>query len=125
MKILYSLIVLTLFISCEISAVNYAVDDVEILGKRKITLGTRPAVEVELRNSTEAPVYDVTITVKAKKNQRDVAQSTSTFTQIAASQTEKSVLVLSALKDHTDYDFLTFAVTFSRQGGATLPANPP
>lgn len=116
---IFCLLPLLLTLSCDISAVNYAVDDVAIVDKTKVVVDQHPAVKITLRNGTDGVVYDVKVTVKAKKNQRDLDRSIMTLRRMSADKIERSTLIFEHLKDHEAYDFLTFAVSFSRTPQAT------
>jgi|GEM_PF-2287258 len=117
---LFCLLPLLFFtLTCDITAVNYAVDKVEIVDRTKVVVDQHPAVEIALRNATGDVVYNVKVTVKAKKNQRDLDLSSMTIRRMSIDKVERSVLVFEHLQDHADYDFLTFAVSFSGSPQAT------
>lgn len=104
-----------LLLGCEITAVNYAVGDVEILDRTKTEVEQKPAVRVSLTNSGQDTVFDIELTVKAKRNQKDVDVVAQRFSRMTAGDTVSTTLVFDHLAGHQQYDFLTYAVNFSRQ----------
>lgn len=98
---------------CDISAVDYAAGDVKIIRRQPTTVGGKPAIELLLKNTGQKDAQNVVITIKAKLGQRDVDTATLSLEKIQVNETVPGTGIFSRIKSHDEYDFLTFAVSFS------------
>ncbi len=98
---------------CEISSVDYAIGDVKLISKAKTIVGGKPAIRLTIINTSVIDAFNVTVTVKAKRNQMDIEIKTAIIEKLKPDEIVKRVVVLNNLSKHDDYDFLTYAVNFS------------
>ena len=98
--------------TCKITSVDYAQGNVRIISKVKTTINEMPALHLALRNEGEEAVFDVVVTVKAKKDQIDLDVVRAIVDKIDARETVNISIVFQKLGGHSDYDFLTYAIDF-------------
>ncbi len=103
----------TIAFTCKFSAVDYAVGDVQLSKKHPIEVEGRPALELEIVNQGEEAAFDILVTIKAKKRQRVLQAKTVSLDELAANRRASRIVVFESLQDHSDYDLLTYAVSFS------------
>ncbi len=99
--------------ACDIAAVNYAVNEVQLLEKSPVLIAERPGIKLTISNQSEATVYDVKVTVKAKKNQDDISVILVKLPELKAAESIEKTALFGNLRSHEEYDFLTYAVSFS------------
>ena len=105
-------ILLLLLQGCKVSAINYAQGDIRITSTTKVVVDNRPAVEVGLTNAAEIPRRNILVTVKAKRNQKDLDVAQTTIPIMEPGATVEVLLTFENLTGHAAYDFLTYAVTW-------------
>ncbi len=115
MKPLLGLCVIVLLRTCGISAVDYAVGDVRLTGKTKISVHDKPGILLTIENTGSKAVKEVTITVKAKRRQTDVDIAIVKIEKLEAEQEITRQAVLNRLRAHTDYELLTYAVRYQEE----------
>lgn len=99
--------------ACNITAVDYAVREVKITDKVKTKVLDKPALRLTVQNTGESPVFDVRVTVKAKRNQMDLSVQWATVERLEVDEEAQRVVMFEELASHQDYDLLTYAVVFS------------
>jgi hypothetical protein len=109
----YLLLVLLPVFGCEISAVDYAVDDLRITDKVKMMSADGPAIKMTVKNIGEEDYFQINIPVKARKQQRDLSVKMVSVARLAAAESVDKTVVFTNLSSHSDYDFLTYAITSS------------
>ena len=113
------LLFLLCFPACEIATVDYAVNDVQLLNKAPVVIENHPAVRMTVSNQSDAAVYNIKVTIKAKKNQEDISVVLIKLPELGAAEGVEKTAVFSNLSSHLDYEFLTYAVDFSHN--TTIP----
>ncbi len=114
-KILRYVPILLAFVmmNCRIASVDYALGQVRLVNKTKNTIDGRPAISMKIRNEGEEQVWNVLITVKAKRKQTDISVQTIKLDILDSFETVAGTVVFENLTEHSDYDLLTYAVAFS------------
>ena len=100
--------------TCKFSAVDYAVGDVQLASKTKVTIDGNPGVQLTIVNSGDETVTNVLVTIKAKRGQRDLEIQTIALSELRAGAETVATAVFRTLTSHSDYDMLTYAVAFSQ-----------
>ena len=108
-----ALFLLLAMISCKIASVDYAVGQVNLSNKTKSTIAGKPAISLLIRNEGEEKVWNVLVTVKAKRKQTDISIQTIRLDRLDSLETVERTVVFENLNGHDDYDLLTYAVAFS------------
>lgn len=115
MKLLakFALILFCIQVNCKIRSVDYAVDQVTLSDKAKTTINGQPAINLVITNVGEGDVWDVVVTVKAKRQQIDISTQEIKLGALKANESITGTVIFSNLGGHEDYDLLTYAVKFS------------
>lgn len=100
--------------SCEIRTIDYATGDVKLISKTKTTVSGKPAIRLVIRNTGEKDLFDIIVTVKAKRRQIDLEIETLVLESLQANESVARVVVFRHLEGHDDYDLLTYAVSCTR-----------
>jgi len=108
-----SLFILLVMVSCKIASVDYAVGQVNLTNKTKSTIAGKPAISLLIKNEGEEQVWNVLVTVKAKRKQTDISVQTIRLDRLDSLETVERTVVFENLNAHDDYDLLTYAVAFS------------
>ncbi len=108
-----SLFILLVMVSCKIASVDYAVGQVNLTNKTKSTIAGKPAISLVIKNEGEQQVWNVLVTVKAKRKQTDISVQTIELDRLDSLETVERTVVFENLNAHDDYDLLTYAVAFS------------
>ena len=108
-----ALFLLLVMFSCKIASVDYAVGRVNLTNKTKSTIAGKPAISLLIKNEGEQQVWNVLVTVKAKRKQIDISVQTIKLDRLDSLETVERTVVFENLNGHDDYDLLTYAVAFS------------
>ena len=108
-----SLFILLVMISCKIASVDYALGQVNLTNKTKSTIAGKPAISLLIKNEGEKQVWNVLVTVKAKRKQTDISVQTIKLNRLDSLETVERTVIFENLNAHDDYDLLTYAVAFS------------
>ena len=108
-----ALFILLFMVSCKIASVDYAVAQVNLTNKTKSTIAGKPAISLLIKNEGEEQVWNVLVTIKAKRKQTDISVQTIELDRLDALETVERTVVFENLNAHGDYDLLTYAVAFS------------
>ena len=108
-----SLFILLVMVSCKIASVDYAVGQVNLTNKTKSTIAGKPAISLLIKNEGEQQVWNVLVTIKAKRKQTDISVQTIELDRLDSLETVERTVVFENLNAHDDYDLLTYAVAFS------------
>ncbi len=108
-----SLFILLVMVSCKIASVDYAIGQVKLTNKTKNTIGGKPAISLVIKNEGEEQVWNVLVTVKAKRKQTDISVQTIELDRLGSLETVERTVIFEDLNAHDDYDLLTYAVAFS------------
>ena len=108
-----ALFLLLVMISCKIVSVDYAVGPVQLTNKTKSTVAGKPAISLVIKNEGEQQVWNVLVTVKAKRKQTDISVQTIKLDRLDALESVERTVIFENLNAHDDYDLLTYAVAFS------------
>ncbi len=108
-----SLFILLVMVSCKIASVDYAVGQVNLTNKTKSTIAGKPAISLLIKNEGEQQVWNVLVTVKAKRKQTDISVQTIELERLDSLETVERTIVFENLNAHEDYDLLTYAVAVS------------
>ncbi len=108
-----SLFILLVMVSCKIASVDYAVGQVNLTNKTKSTIAGKPAISLLIKNEGEQQVWNVLVTVKAKRKQTDISVQTIKLDRLDSLETVERTVIFENLNGHDDYDLLTYAVAFS------------
>ncbi len=108
-----ALFLLLVMISCKIASVDYAVGQVQLTNKTKSTVAGKPAISLIIKNEGEQQVWNVLVTVKAKRKQTDISVQTIKLDRLDALESVERTVIFENLNAHDDYDLLTYAVAFS------------
>ena len=108
-----ALFLLLVMISCKIASVDYALGQVNLTNKTKSTIAGKPAISLVIKNEGEQQVWNVLVTVKAKRKQTDISVQTIKLDRLDALESVERTVIFENLKGHDDYDLLTYAVAFS------------
>ncbi len=100
-------------ISCKITSVDYALGQVNLTNKTKSTIAGKPAISFVIKNQGEEQVWNVLVTVKAKRKQTDISVQTIKLDRLDSLETVERTVIFENLNAHDDYDLLTYAVAFS------------
>ncbi len=108
-----SLFILLVMVGCKIASVDYAVGQVNLTNKTKSTIAGKPAISLLIKNEGEQQVWNVLVTVKAKRKQTDISVQTIKLDRLDALESVERTVIFENLNAHDDYDLLTYAVAFS------------
>ena len=108
-----ALFLLLVMISCKIASVDYALGQVNLINKTKSTIAGKPAISLLIKNEGEEQVWNVLVTVKAKRKQTDISVQTIKLDRLGSLETVERTVIFENLNAHDDYDLLTYAVAFS------------
>ena len=108
-----SLFIFLVMVSCKIASVDYALGQVNLTNKTKSTIAGKPAISLVIKNEGEQQVWNVLVTVKAKKKQTDISVQTIKLDRLDALESVERTVIFENLNAHNDYDLLTYAVAFS------------
>ena len=108
-----ALFFLLVMISCKIASVDYAFGQVKLTNKTKSTIAGKPAISLLIKNEGEQKVWNVLVTVKAKRKQTDISVQTIELDRLDSLETVERTVIFENLNAHDDYDLLTYAVAFS------------
>ena len=100
-------------ISCKITSVDYTLGQVNLTNKTKSTIAGKPAISFVIKNQGEEQVWNVLVTVKAKRKQTDISVQTIELDRLDSLETVERTIIFENLNAHDDYDLLTYAVAFS------------
>ena len=104
---------LLVMISCKIGSVDYAIGQVKLTNKTKSMIAGKPAISLVIKNEGEEQVWNVLVTVKAKRKQTDISVQTVELDRLGSLETVERTVIFENLNAHDDYDLLTYAVAFS------------
>jgi hypothetical protein len=104
---------LLVMLSCKIASVDYAVGQVNLTNKTKSTIAGKPAISLLIKNEGEEQVWNVLVTVKAKRKQTDISVQTIKLDRLDSLESVERTVIFENLNAHDDYDLLTYAVAFS------------
>ena len=107
------LFILLVMVSCKITSVDYAIGQVKLTNKTKNTIAGKPAISLAIKNEGEEQVWNVLVTVKAKRKQTDISVQTIELDRLDSLETVERTVIFENLNAHDDYDLLTYAVAFS------------
>jgi len=108
-----SLFLLLVMIGCKIASVDYAVGQVKLTEKTKRTIDGKPVISLLIKNKGEEQVWNVLVTIKAKRKQTDISVQTIKLDRLDSLETVERTVVFENLNAHDDYDLLTYALAFS------------
>ena len=115
-KLLVILAATLILISCEnygITSVDYSSGQVRLTNKTKSIIDDKPAISLTINNESETLVWDILITVKAKRKNVDISIQTIELNRLDSLETVERTIIFENLNTHDDYDLLTYAITFS------------
>lgn len=118
MKKLFMILAATLMlVSCEnygITSVDYSSGQVRLTNKTKThsIVDGRPAINLTIKNEGETLVWDILITVKAKRKTVDISIQTIELNRLDSLETVERTIIFENLNTHDDYDLLTYAINF-------------
>lgn len=108
-----ALFFLLVMISCKIASVDYALGQVNLTNKTKSMIAGKPAISLLIKNGGKEQVWNVLVTVKAKREQTDISVQTIKLDRLDSLETIERTVIFENLNGHDDYDLLTYAVAFS------------
>ena len=108
-----SLFALLLIVNCKIASVDYAAGQVKLANKTRSTIDGKPAISMMIKNEGDENVWNILVTVKAKRKQTDISIQTIKLDQLYSLESVERRVVFEDLDGHEDYDLLTYAVSFS------------
>lgn len=117
-KLLVILAATLMLVSCEnygITSVDYSSGQVRLTNKTKTQsiIDDKPAINLTIKNEGETLVWDILITVKAKRKTVDIDIQTIELDRLDSLETVERMVVFENLTTHADYDLLTYAIAFS------------